>query len=96
MYIYIYVYIYIYGRVLRFPRSEGCYQSTNSKNVVFAEAKREFLQVGLCSIMVCSRGSKFFRPRGRILCEVIKSTMQNAKIAFRCGKTRILTCYGRQ
>ena len=44
----------------------------------------------------CYHAGLFFRPRGRILSDVIASTMQNAKIAFRCGKTTIAKFCGGQ
>ena len=60
------------------------------KNVVFAVAKRKFLDAALYSKNVHLGGSFFFRPRGRISIDVITSTIQNAEIAFYCGKTNIL------
>ena len=49
------------------PGSEVCYHSTNIKHVVFAVAKREFLQVGLCSIMLLARVICFSSARSHLV-----------------------------
>ena len=85
-----YIYIYIYTvRCLGSPGQKCVSKDNNMKNVVFAVAKRELLDVVLYSKNVHLRGSIFLSPRS-ISIDVITSTMQNAEIAFYGAKTNIL------
>ena len=64
--IHIKLHIYIYTvRCLGSPGQKCVSKDNNMKNVVFAVAKRELLDVVLYSKNVHLRGSIFFRPHGR-------------------------------
>ena len=90
------VYVSLLERVLRFLGAKCVINRQTLKNWFSLQRNANFCKLGFIA-KKCYRADHFsFRPHGRILSDVTTSTMQNAKMAFRSGKTTILKFCGCQ